>query len=104
MGRLTSLGPRLTPLDTRRVKPPPKTVEPFYTLPEYRVWRAEVIRRAQGRCQWPGCGRAERRMYADHIIERKDGGADLDPANGQCLCHKHHGLKTAAARNRRLSS
>jgi hypothetical protein len=48
MGRLTTLGLRLTPLDTRRVKPAPKTVEPFYTSPQYRVWREEVVRRAQG--------------------------------------------------------
>ena len=77
---------------------PEKTADPFYLSPEYRAWRTTVVARAGGVCQWPGCGRAERRMFADHIVERRDGGADLDPANGQCLCGSHHTLKTAAAR------
>jgi len=46
-------------------------------------------------------------MFADHIIEIKDGGARLDPANGQSLCGKHHTIKTAeqkASRSRRSSN
>lgn len=41
-------------------------------------------------------------MFADHVVEVKDGGAKLDPANGQCLCGSCHTRKTAAARKRRL--
>jgi 5-methylcytosine-specific restriction protein A len=100
MGRLTTLAPRLTALDTRRVKPSPKTVEPFYTLPEYRVWRSGVVQRAQGRCQ--DCGRGGR-LFADHVVEVKDGGAPFDLANGRALCGSCHTRKTAAERARRLN-
>jgi 5-methylcytosine-specific restriction protein A len=98
MTRLGLLKPRLATLDPRRAKPPPKVADPHYLTPEHRAWRAEVIARAGGRCQWPGgCSKAapRHRMFADHIVERKDGGAALDPANGQCLCGQHHSLKTA---------
>ncbi|WP_423804552.1 HNH endonuclease [Novosphingobium lindaniclasticum] len=37
----------------------------------------------------------------DHKQERKDGGADLDPANLEWLCQPHHNRKTAEARARR---
>jgi 5-methylcytosine-specific restriction endonuclease McrA len=40
-------------------------------------------------------------VIADHIVERKDGGADLDPNNIELLCHAHHQKKTALARARR---
>lgn len=88
-------------MDTRRVKPGPKVVEPYYQTPEHRAWRDEVIRRAGGRCQVPGCGRSERRMFADHIVEVKDGGARLDPVNGQCLCGSCHTRKTHTVRTAR---
>jgi 5-methylcytosine-specific restriction endonuclease McrA len=91
------LGPRITTLDVRSAKPAPKANDKFYFSRDYRAWREAVIARAGGRCQWPGCGTTEGRMHADHIIERRDGGADLDPRNGQCLCHRHHTLKTHQA-------
>jgi hypothetical protein len=40
----------------------------------------------------------EHRLFADHIVEVADGGALLDPANGQCLCGAHHTLKTVRAK------
>jgi hypothetical protein len=93
------LGGRVAVADLRAVKPAPKTADPHYATPEHRAWRAAVIARAGGRCQWPGCDRAERRMFADHIREIRDAPAlALDPSNGQCLCGKHHTLKTAQAR------
>jgi 5-methylcytosine-specific restriction protein A len=42
------------------------------------------------------------RMIADHIVERKDGGAALDPNNGQCLCVAHNTLKGNQARRARF--
>lgn len=104
MGRLASLKPRLAAADMRRVLPPPKVADPELQTPEHRAWRAEVIARADGRCQWPaGCTKAapRHRMFADHIVERRDGGARYDPANGQCLCGQHHSLKTALERAKR---
>ncbi|CAM5657806.1 hypothetical protein MAUB1S_11448 [Mycolicibacterium aubagnense] len=41
-------------------------------------------------------------MIADHIRERKDGGALYDIANGQCLCIQHNTLKGLQARQRRM--
>lgn len=41
-------------------------------------------------------------MIADHIHERKDGGALLDPKNGQCLCVSHNTAKGIAARAARM--
>jgi len=96
--RLAALGFRVSSLDLRTAQPPPKEADPHYLSPEHRAWREAVVKRAGGRCQWPGCGRAERRMFADHIKELRDGGAPLDLANGQCLCGGHHTLKTARAR------
>lgn len=99
--KLATLRPRIATLDARAVKPPPKTADPIYHTAEYTAWREQVIERAGGVCQSPGCGRQERRMFADHIVEVRDGGAKHDPANGQCLCGSHHTRKTAEARARR---
>lgn len=96
------IAPRLGTLDTRIAQPPAKTADPHYARPEHLVWRATVIRNAKGRCQWPGCGRAEAMMFADHIVELQDGGAPFDPANGQCLCGSHHTIKTHQARAERM--
>lgn len=84
-------------------KPETKLVDPFYNSPEYRAWAAEVKHRAGWRCEAQGCGRTGVRLFADHIVEIQDGGARLDPANGQCLCGTHHTAKTAAQRTRRLA-
>jgi 5-methylcytosine-specific restriction enzyme A len=39
------------------------------------------------------------RMFADHITERSDGGADDGP--GMCLCGQHHTEKTNRQRAKR---
>ena len=101
--RLGLMGHRVGTVDTRRVQPPPKVAASIYQTPEFKAWRADVIARAGGRCQAVDdagrvCGRRERRMFADHIIELLDGGAPFDRANGQCLCGSHHTAKTALAR------
>jgi 5-methylcytosine-specific restriction endonuclease McrA len=84
-------------------KVPPKIAYAVYLTPEHQAWRAKVIARAGGVCQSPGCGRKEARMFADHIIEVQDGGALLDPANGQCLCGSCHTRKTAEERRKRIA-
>ena len=86
-GRIGSMGPRL--------KPPPKRAEPFY---QSREWKALVRELRAVRGAWcERCG-STKGLVADHIVERKDGGADLDPANIELLCGKHHSAKTARAR------
>jgi 5-methylcytosine-specific restriction protein A len=94
--------------DTRTTKLPPKVKDPTYNTPQFRQWRAMVIARAGGRCEamdrghrcskaWP-----EHRLYADHVIELKDGGQPFDINNGQALCASHHEIKTISNRVRRF--
>lgn len=101
---LRNLPSRLRTADLSCARVPAKTADPLYATPEYKLWREAVIARADGRCQARGCGRRERRMFADHVVEVKDGGARFDPANGQCLCGSHHTAKTAAERAKRMGA
>ena len=83
----------------------PKVVAPIYQTPEYDKWRAAVIARAGGRCQDRRCEFPDRRgvrLFADHVVELKDGGAPFDVMNGRALCGSCHTRKTAAARARRM--
>ena len=90
--------------DTRRLRPPPKKADSVYHTSEFKQWRAAVIERAGGQCEamvdGRRCKRAapRHRMFADHKVELKDGGAPFDLDNGQCLCGSHHSAKTASAR------
>lgn len=104
MARLRSIPSRLSPAPTR-LPPPRKEVDPHYLSAEHKAWSAEVFKRAAGRCQAPGCTKAapEHRMFADHIVEMKDGGSATDPANGQLLCGAHHSAKTAKVRMERAA-
>jgi 5-methylcytosine-specific restriction enzyme A len=98
MTRLRSVGRKLQPSSPGKLRLPAKRAASIYHTPEYQAWRAAVIERAAGRCEQPGCGRREPRMFADHVIELRDGGAPFDLVNGQCLCGSCHTAKTAAAR------
>ncbi len=101
---LSLLKTGIASLSHRRVALPPKTVAPIYQSAEFRAWRQAVIDRAGGRCEamigdkrcWKAAPR--NRMFADHIVELREGGAPFDVENGQCLCGAHHTAKTAAAR------
>jgi 5-methylcytosine-specific restriction protein A len=90
----------------RRLKTPPKYVDPFYQLPEWRKLASQVKRERGYRCERIGCGAAfpgdEWPLIADHIIEIADGGALLDRSNVQCLCRPCHARKTARAAAERL--
>jgi 5-methylcytosine-specific restriction enzyme A len=95
--------PLLSVHDTRTVKPRPKQADAELLTPEHRAWRLAVCRRAGWRCEWIEHGMQCRatqaggyRMIADHVIERSDGGALLDPENGMCVCASHHGLHLRA--------
>lgn len=84
-----------------------KATDAFYSTNLHREWRRQVKNRARGRCEWvlaggQVCGAREMKMYADHIVERKDGGAEHDLSNGQCLCASHHTLKTALEKKTRV--
>ena len=103
-------------VDTRTVRPPPpqltdkqrfKKADPIYGSVEFRAWRTLVVKRAGYRCEayehGHRCTKAypQHRVFADHVIEIKDGGAQFDVNNGQCLCGPHHLMKTAQVRRDR---
>lgn len=111
MARLKTVsGWAVRPVDTRTVSTPRKQVDPLYQTSDYRNWREQVIARAGFQCEaeqdGSRCNRREPewRLYADHVHEVKDGGAEFDIGNGQCLCAKHHTLKTNVERQKRFSS
>lgn len=107
MTRIPILRPLVPRSSGFTVQPLPKQVDPHYLTEEHKAWREQVLRNAGYRCEWVDdgkrCSKAApaSRMFADHIVERRDGGDALDPANGQCLCGAHHTRKTAAARAER---
>ena len=104
--RIKIAQPRLKAQDSRRIKPEEKRALPIYSTPEYRVWRAEVIRRSGGQCQDPrhDPGRSRGKLYADHVKELRDGGAPFDVSNGLARCAPCHLRKTIDARVDRLKA
>lgn len=104
------LRPAIPVADLRIARPREKRVDPELSTQAYKRWAEQVKRRAGYRCEWieagQRCAKSQGngdRMIADHIRERKDGGALLDLKNGQCLCFSHHGVKTAIERNKRMA-
>ncbi len=106
MARLATLSLRLGTLDTRTARPAPKQADAELLTPEHRAWAYEVKKRAGWKCEDCGAqgGKGGVRLYADHIKERRDGGAPLDPANGRSRCPSCHGRKTAQARAARMAT
>lgn len=80
-----------------RVAPMPKVAEQFYQSPE---WRALVAQRRRDPDYAAAKARAKpgERLVLDHVDERRDGGADLDPQNTQWLTFSEHQAKTAAVK------
>lgn len=101
MVRLKCLQPLVAPSTHRTARVPEKQAEPFYLSVEWRDLVAAVIRERGRRCE--KCGRTDGRVYVDHIIELKDGGAALDRSNLQVLDATCHGKKTAQVRNKRMA-
>ena len=94
MGRLTNIKPMVA-LAAPLVRMMPKQAESFYTSGPWRGLIASIKAERGNWCQRCGGGG---RIIGDHIVERKDGGADLDRSNVELLCMKCHGAKTARAR------
>lgn len=101
VSRLKTLGPRLKPIDTRTVRPPPKVVESFYSSAKWKETAAAIRKRDGYQCV--KCESRDGRLYVDHIAERKDGGADYDHDNLRTLCASCHGLKTTGERVKRAA-
>lgn len=108
MVRVKSSAPRLKMAEQRTAIAPTKTADAELLTKEHRAFRSAVLKRAGWRCEEIVDGERCRNrhpqhvMYADHIDERKDGGALFDPKNGQCLCASHHTLKTNRERAKRI--
>jgi hypothetical protein len=105
--RLSMLGNRTAVLDTRSAKPAPKRADPFYQSPEWRALVAEIIRERGARCEDRACRfpkRTGNRVFGDHILELKDGGAPLDKTNVMLRCGSCHTRKTNVERARRMGA
>jgi 5-methylcytosine-specific restriction protein A len=106
--KLRAHAPRVATRDTRAVRPPPKSVDPWYNTPAHRAWAGAVVARSGRCCQdaahQPGTPRSGRRLFADHIVERRDGGDPTDIANGMARCGSCHSRKTLAERARRAGA
>lgn len=102
MARLKSLPGSLGSLPSR-VRSLPKEAERFYTSAPWRQLMASIKAQRGNWCQQCGAGGKGQRIIGDHKVERKDGGADLDPDNIELLCMGCHARKTANARNRRAT-
>ena len=104
--KLRNIPPRLQSVETRTAIPAAKRADAELLTPEHRAWRLGVMQRAGWRCEAVDHGvRCDKRapahrLFADHVVERKDGGA-LD-GTGAALCGHHHALKTSAARAARM--
>lgn len=76
-----------------------KKADPFYLSAAFKAWAIAVKTRDEFKCR--GAGPHNGPLIADHIHERRDGGAELDVANGMTLCAACHSRKTAEARRLR---
>jgi 5-methylcytosine-specific restriction endonuclease McrA len=106
MARFAQVPQRVALADTRLVRLPPKLTDKFYLTPEWRGLMRRLIEERGRRCE--KCGRSaaggqKMRIFGDHIVELKDGGAPLDETNVELLCGSCHVTKTAAERKRRTA-
>ncbi|MCP1196207.1 HNH endonuclease [Acetobacter senegalensis] len=62
---------------------------------------ARIKRKRPDRCEQ--CGRSGTRLFGDHVVELKDGGAPLNENNIKLLCGSCHTAKTYRAKLRRWS-
>jgi 5-methylcytosine-specific restriction protein A len=106
--RLTTLRPRVE-MASSRLEPRERQVDSYYSTQQHREWRSAVYRQAGWQCEaienGQRCDKSRAngdRMFADHIVERSDGGADLGP--GMCLCGHHHTEKTNRERAKRMAA
>lgn len=108
--KVRMMRPRLKAMDHRTVKPmDPRTyaarrkADPamaFYGTSAWQTMRKEVVEERGYRCE--DCGTVPSRIYCDHVVELKDGGAPLDKTNIRLRCGSCHTTKTLRARGERM--
>jgi hypothetical protein len=95
-------------IDSRTARPEPKRADPFYLSPAWRQLMATIIASRGRRCEDPahdpGRSRVGIRLFGDHIVELRDGGAALDEANVLLRCGACHQRKAVAERARRMAA
>ncbi len=79
----------------------PKTADQFYQSEEWLALRRQRMRDADYHAAKARAGGG--RVILDHVVERRDGGAELDPANTQWLTMAEHQAKTARVRAERAA-
>lgn len=107
MARIPTIKLGLRTTSTRLVTPmrgdaPARSAKPtldFYGSAAWKAIRLEVQRAAKRTCE--KCGKTDTRIYVDHIVEMKDGGAPLERSNLQALCGGCHAKKSADERAKR---
>ena len=98
VGKIAKLGVRVNRVEKRRLET--KVTEDIYRTAQWREARAISIAMHAYRCD--GCGARPRRLFVDHIVELRDGGAPYEQSNLRPLCGSCHTTKTLAARNIRI--
>lgn len=104
MVKITLAKNRLMTANARRVSVAPKVADDIYSTPEYQAWRDRVVKLADGYCQDRECKEPNRkpsRLFADHVVELRDGGAPFDVNNGLARCGSCHTRKTLIERAKR---
>ncbi len=99
MARVPVMRPTLRTVSTRTVKPirgdaAARSAKPtldFYGSVAWKAIRLQVQRECKRTCQQ--CGKSDTRIYVDHIVELRDGGAPLERSNLVGLCASCHGKK-----------
>ena len=80
----------------------PKKAAPFYLSVEWKTLFASIKKVRGNMCHDPDhpsdVPRAGGRVFGDHVVELKDGGAPLDARNIMLRCHLCHQRKTVRER------
>lgn len=95
-----STPPRRSASAPSRMAAPPKVADEFYHSPEWIALRRRRMKDADYR-EAKARAKDGERVVLDHVIERRDGGADLDPNNTVWLTFSEHQAKTARERAKR---
>lgn len=102
--RLRTAAPSIPVANLSLVPSAPKLADPFYLSPGWRALVNRLIAERGRRCEEKTCGRTNCRIFGDHIVELKDGGAPLDARNVRLLCQACHTAKTNRARAARMAA